>query len=271
MTVPAPISVAIERGVAQVRLERPERANALHRPLWDSLGATFRALDADPGVRVAVLSGAGRNFCAGIDIAMLDEFREAGDGSCAGRRTETVRRMILDLQESITAIERCRKPVIAAVHGACVGAGLDIAVTCDLRVASADARFCLKEVDLGIAADVGVLQRLPRIVGEGVARELAYTARVVEGREAAELRLVNRCLDDPEQLAAAADELARELAAKSPLALRGTKQAITYARDHTVADGLEQIATWNGAALLSADLDEALAAAREKRAPAYAD
>jgi enoyl-CoA hydratase len=266
-----PLSVAVADGVAQVRLERPDRANALHRPLWDALGTTFRALDEDPAVRAVVLSGAGRHFCAGIDLAMLGELRELGGGDCAGRGSEAVHGFIVELQESITAIERCRKPVIAAVHGACVGAGLDLAVTCDIRLASADARFCLKEVDLGVAADVGVLQRLPRIVGEGVARELAFTARVVDGREAERLRLVNRCVDDPAQLATVAAEMAAQVAAKSPIALRGTKRALNWARDHTIADGLEQIATWNAAALLSADLDEALAAAREGRSPTFRD
>jgi enoyl-CoA hydratase len=153
----------------------------------------------------------------------------------------------------------------------CIGAGLDMVAAADLRYASVDARFVLKEVDMGLTADVGVLQRLPRIVGEGITRELAYTGREVSGAEAAELRLVNRCFDTPEELRKHVSELARGLAAKSPLALRGTKHAITYARDHTVADGLEQVATWNAATLLSADLEEAVAAFKDKRPASYPD
>lgn len=267
------LTVAVDAGVAELRMNRPKQANSLSRDMWSELRAAAHALDIDPLVRVVVLAGEGKHFCAGIDTAMLGEFLQlrAGDGGCSGRANEELRRIILDLQDVITSFERCRKPVLAAVQGACIGAGLDLAVACDLRYASADATFILKEVDMGLAADVGVLQRLPRIVGEGVARELAYTCRPVSGVEAAQLRLVNRCFDTADELAEGVAEIARELAAKSPLALRGTKQAITYARDHSIADGLEQIATWNGATLLSADLDEALAAFQEKRPGRYAD
>lgn len=265
------VDVTVAGAVAHVRLDRPKQANAMHRPLWDELHLVLRAADADPSVRIVVISGHGRHFCAGIDLDMLAELFAVREQECAGRAGEQLRRIILDLQEVFTAVERCRVPVIAAVHGACVGAGLDLAAACDLRYASADASFVLKEVDMGIAADVGVLQRLPRIVGEGVARELAYTCRPVDGREAATLRLVNGVYDDAAQLHAAVAELAAQLAAKSPLALRGTKHAITYARDHSVADGLDQVATWNAATLLSADLDESIAAAKARRSPTYAD
>jgi enoyl-CoA hydratase len=196
--------------------------------------------------------------------------REIAD-PCDGRSREKLRRLILDLQDTLTSIERCRKPVIAAIHGACVGGGVDLVTACDIRLCSADARFSVKEVDVGMTADVGTLQRLPRLVGEGIARELAYTARDVDGREAREIRLVNRCYDTPEALADGARELARAIAAKSPLAVRGTKEMITYARDHSVADALDHVATWNAAMLLSADLPEALAAAREKRLPRFRD
>jgi enoyl-CoA hydratase len=263
------LALTVADGVAELRLNRPDRANALSRTMWYELRAAARALDAEPSVRVVVLSGAGKHFCAGIDLGMLAGLRPIGLEP--GRLSEELRRRILDLQDTLTALERCRKPVLAAISGACIGAGLDLAVVCDLRYASADARFVLKEVDMGLAADVGVLQRLPRIVGEGVTRELAYTCRSVSGREAADLHLVNRCFDTPEELRNGVLELARELAAKPPLALRGTKHAITYARDHTVADGLEQIATWNASALLSDDLTEAVTAFSEGRAPRYAD
>jgi enoyl-CoA hydratase len=267
------LTLTVDAGVAELRLNRPDRANSLNRAMWDELRAAARALDAAPEVRVVVLSGSGSHFCAGIDLSMLARFRAlVGAGTeCAGRAGEELRDIILDLQDVLTWFERCRKPVLAAVHGACVGAGLDLAVACDLRYASADARFVLKEVDMGLAADVGVLQRLPRIVGEGIARELAYTCRAVSGPEAAELRLANRCFDTPEELHKGVLEIARELAAKSPLAMRGTKHAITYARDHSIADGLDQIATWNSATLLSADLDEALAAYQQKRPARFVD
>jgi enoyl-CoA hydratase len=266
------VELSVCDGIAQVRLNRPDRANALDRTLWSEVRAAFQAVDADPAARVAVLSGNGAHFCAGIDLGMLASLRDAGGrGASVGRRGEALRRVILDLQDCLTWTERCRVPVLAAVHGVCVGAGLDLAVACDLRYATADARFVLKEVEMGVAADVGVLQRLPRIVGEGVTRELAYTGRPISGAEAAELRLVNRVFDTADELRKGVLEIAGEIAAKSPLAMRGTKQAITYGRDHSVADGLEQIATWNAATLLSADLDEAIAAFHEKRPARFED
>jgi enoyl-CoA hydratase len=263
------LALTVADGVADLRINRPDRANALSRETWYELRDAARALDAEPSARAVVLSGAGRHFCAGIDLGMLAELRPTGLEP--GRLSEELYRRILDLQDTLTAFERCRKPVLAAISGACIGAGLDLAVACDLRYASADAQFALKEVDMGLAADVGVLQRLPRIVGEGVARELAYTCRTVTGAEAAELRLVNRCFDSPEELRKGVMELARELAAKPPLALRGTKRAITFARDHSVADGLDQIATWNASALLTEDIPEALTAFQQKRPGNYPD
>ncbi|WP_433030181.1 crotonase/enoyl-CoA hydratase family protein [Actinomycetospora sp. CA-053990] len=271
---PTALSVTHDGGVATVRLERPETANALDRTLWHELRDTFTALDADPGVRVVVLAGAGKHFCAGIDLSMLGEIQGmAPDGADPGRAREALRRLILDLQDVLTTVERCRVPVLAAIQGACVGAGLDLAVVCDLRYATPRTKFSLKEVDMGLAADVGVLQRLPRIVGEGRAREMAYTCRDVRGAEAETMGLVNACVeaDDPEALVAHVQEIARGLAAKSPLAMRGTKHAITYARDHSVADGLDQIATWNASALISDDLTEAVTAFSQGRAPRYAD
>ena len=271
---PTALSVTHDGGVATVRLERPEAANALDRTLWRELRDTFTALDADPGVRVVVLAGAGKHFCAGIDLSMLGEIQGmAPDGADPGRAREALRRLILDLQDVLTTVERCRVPVLAAIQGVCVGAGLDLAVVCDLRYATPRTKFSLKEVDMGLAADVGVLQRLPRIVGEGRAREMAYTCRDVRGPEAETMGLVNACVeaDDPEALVAHVQEIARALAAKSPLAMRGTKHAITYARDHSVADGLDQIATWNASALISDDLTEAVTAFSQGRAPRYAD
>lgn len=270
----AALTVTREAGVATVVLGRPQRANALDRPLWDALRTTFTELDEDPATRVVVLAGAGKHFCAGIDLSMLGELQgRVPAGACPGRGREDLRRHILHLQDCLSAVERCRVPVLAAIQGACVGAGLDLAAACDLRYATPGTRFCLKEVDMGLAADVGVLQRLPPIIGEGRTREIAYTGREVGGREAAAIGLATGCVDDddPEVLRAHVTDVARGLAAKSPLALRGTKHAITYARDHTVADALDHIATWNAAMLISDDLAESVAAAGEKRAPVYED
>ena len=263
------VQLTVTGGVADLRLNRPERANSLSQQMWVDLREAAKALDADPEVRVVVLSGNGKHFCAGIDLEMLAGLLPTDLEP--GRAGEALRHRILELQDTFTWFERCRKPVLAAISGACIGAGLDLAAACDLRYASADASFVLKEVDMGLAADVGVLQRLPRIIGEGITRELAYTCRPVSGVEAAQLRLVNSCYDTGEQLREGVLELAGQLAAKSPLALRGTKHAITYARDHTVADGLDQIATWNSSALRTEDIAESVTAFQQKRQGKFPD
>ena len=276
------LSITHVAGVSTVTLQRPERANALHRPLWSQLREAFRTLDDDPSVRCVVLAGAGKHFCAGIDLSMLGQLQGLVSTGCPGRGRDDLRRTILDLQDCFSAVERCRVPVLAAVQGACIGAGLDLAAACDLRYVLPSTRFCIKEVDMGLAADVGVLQRLPPIIGEGRTREIAYPARDGGGREAADIGLAAECLSDAlddtdttddtaDALLAHVTAVAQSLAAKSPLALRGTKHAITYARDHSVPDALDHIATWNAAVLISEDLEESVAAAQEKRAPVYSD
>ena len=265
------LKVALTDQVASIELNRPERANAMELRMWTELRDAMRWLDETAAARVGVISGAGKHFTAGIDLGMLAGMRSQIRDDCDGRAREKLRRVILDLQDTLSSIERCRKPVIAAIHGACVGGGIDLICACDLRYCSADAFFSVKEIDVGLTADVGTLQRLPRLVGEGPARELAYTGRRVGGAEAKELRLVSQCYPDRETLMAAMRELAATLAAKPPLALRGCKEMITYARDHTVADGLNYVATWNAAMLLSTDLEEAMAAGKEKRTPKFRD
>jgi enoyl-CoA hydratase/carnithine racemase len=265
------LDVQLAGAVATITLNRPDKANALDLPMWREMAAAMRWLDTTPAARVAILRGAGTRFTAGIDLATLASLRAGIADPCEGRTRENLRRLILELQDAFNAIERCCKPVLAAVHGACIGGGVDLVTACDLRYCSADALFSVREIDLGMTADVGTLQRLPRLIGEGMARELAYTGRNVDGREACELGLVNRCYDTPEALLAGVQEIAAVIAAKSPLAIRGTKAMITYARDHPVADALNHVATWNAAMLLSADLAEAVTAAREKRPPRFAD
>jgi enoyl-CoA hydratase len=265
------LKVGLSDQVATIELNRPEQANAMVLRMWTELRDAMRWLDETADARVGVISGAGKHFTSGIDLGMLAGMKSEIRDDCDGRSREKLRRIILDLQDTLTSIERCRKPVIAAIHGACVGGGIDLISACDLRYCSADAFFAVKEIDVGLTADVGTLQRLPHLVGLGMARELAYTGRKVSGAEAKELRLVNQCYPDRETLMTAMRELSLSLAAKPPLALRGCKEMITYARDHTVADGLNYVATWNAAMLLSTDLDESLAAGREKRAAKFKD
>jgi enoyl-CoA hydratase len=254
-------------GVARVWLNRPDRANALDVAGWHALRSAFEAINRRTDARVVLLRGEGAHFCAGIDLGVLTNLRiQAGaNGHCDGRDRESLAHWILDLQDCVSAIERCRVPVIGAVHGVCYGGGVDIVSACDLRIATRSARFCVKEVDLAVTADLGVLQRLPHLVGEGRARELALTARVFDGVHAEHIGLVTELFDSPDALGAGADQLATRLADKSPLALRGTKRAALVARDEGVAAGLRQVAWSNAATLLSRDLSEALSALHGQR------
>ena len=236
-------TLAVEQrdAVAFVTLDRPDKANAMEEAMWHEIREAMRWADATDAVRVVVLRGAGKHFTAGIDLAMLQGIAARIRHADPARASEKLRRLILDLQDTLTSVERCRKPVIAAIHGACYGGGIDLVTACDLRYCSADARFSVKEIDVGMTADVGTLQRLPKLVGEGIARELAYTGRVVDGAEAQAIRLVNRVFDTPEALAEGVLAIAESIAAKSPLAIRGIKEMITYARDHGVADRLWEL------------------------------
>jgi enoyl-CoA hydratase len=256
--------------IAHVQINRPEKRNAMNSAFWSEIIEIFEWADRTDEVRVVVLSGAGEHFSSGIDLNLLAQ-AAALVGKDVGRSAEALRRKILDLQSSFTAVDRCRKPVLAAIQGYCLGGAIDLVSACDMRYASRDAKFSIKEIDMGMAADVGTLQRLPRIIGDGMMRELAFTGRMVDGDEAQRIGLVNRVYEDRDSLLAGVMQLAAEIASKSPIAIRGTKEMIRYMRDHRVDDGLEYIATWNAAMLQSADLRVAMAAHMSKQAPEFAD
>jgi len=256
--------------VAQVVIDRPEKINAMNADFWAEIIDVFRWVDDTDEVRVVVLSGAGPHFSSGIDLQLLAQVG-AQLGKDVGRNAEQLRRKILSLQASFNAVDHCRKPVVAAIQGYCLGGAIDLISACDMRYCSADARFSIKEIDMGMAADVGTLQRLPRIIGDGMMRELAYTGRTLDGAEAQAIGLVNRVYENPEALMEGVNELARQIAEKSPLAIRGTKEMIRYMRDHRVDDGLEYIATWNAAMLQAADLRVAVAAHMARQKPDFAD
>ena len=256
--------------VAHIQINRPEKINAMNRAFWLEIIDVFKWVDETPEVRCAVISGAGKHFSAGIDLQMLAE-ASSGMDKDIGRKAEAIRRNVLQLQESFNVIDRCRKPVIAAIHGYCIGGAIDLISACDMRYSTEDASFSIKEIDMGMAADVGTLQRLPRLISDGMMRELAYTGRFVDGHEAARIGLANRTWSDHVQLMAGVMELAQEIASKSPLAIRGTKEMIRFARDHSVEDGLNYIATWNAAMLQSDDLKVAVMAHMSKQTPEFAD
>ncbi|BAT93500.1 delta(3,5)-Delta(2,4)-dienoyl-CoA isomerase, peroxisomal [Vigna umbellata] len=250
-------------GVWYVILNRPSRRNALSHDFFIHFPKALCALDHDPDVKVIVLSAAGNHFCSGIDLSIL------GSTASNSGSGEALRRQIMAMQDAVTALERCRKPVIASIHGACIGGGIDIVTACDIRMCTKEAFFSVKEVDLALAADLGTLQRLPLIVGFGNAMELALTGRTFTGEEAKELGLVSRVFDSKHHLDQAVMDLAQAIAIKSPLAVVGTKMVLLKSRDLTVDQGLDYVATLNSARLLSSDLTEAVTAQKQKRKPVF--
>ena len=265
------LAISVNEHVATITLDRPDKANAMSAPMWQEIRQAMRWADETADVRVVIINGNGAHFCSGIDLNMLMALSEKIKDADQARQHEKLRHVILDLQDTLTAIERCRKPVIAAIHGACVGGAIDLITCCDMRYAAADAYFSIKEIDIGMTADVGTLQRLPKIINPAIVRELAYTGRQIQADEALNIGLVNRVFDTHTLLMKNVNDIAMTIAAKSPLAIRGTKEMLNYARDHTVADGLNYVATWNAAMLMSADLEEAMMAKQEKRTPVFRD
>jgi delta(3,5)-delta(2,4)-dienoyl-CoA isomerase len=261
-------------GVVTVTLNRPDKSNAMNRAMWRELREAFAAVDGDPDARVVVLSGAGKHFTSGLDLADHAEVL-LGGGDAKADPSRTAWRLhgfIEAYQASVSALERCRKPVLAAVHGACIGGGVDLISAADIRYASADATFCIKEAALGLAADVGTLQRLPRVVrSDSWAREAVFTARAFGADEAAREGLVSRVCVDAAALREAALETARRVAALSPVAVQGSKVNLNYAREHGIARGLEFQAAWNAAMLQTADIPAAAEAMMTRgAAPTFA-
>ena len=238
--------------VAHLRLSRPEASNALDISFWRDFGPALKVLDAAGETRALVLSGEGRNFCAGMDISVFSGGAILSTDTAAQR--QAFHQAARELQDALSRLEKVRFPVIAAVHGACVGAGLDMVAACDLRLASMDAYFRIEEINIGMMADVGSLQRLPSILPEGVVRELAYLGTSLTADRAERLGFVNAVLPDAPALVAAALEMAHAIAAKAPLAVSGSKAALNYARDHTVAEGLEWVAVMQGSIWNTADI-----------------
>ena len=256
--------------VAHLMMSRPDRANAMSPDFWEDLPRLMRELSMDTKIRAVVVSGAGRHFTGGMD---LDSFKPlmALTQEEPGRASIALRESIKVLQDSFSAMEESRLPVICAIQGACLGGGIDFITAADIRLATHDAYFGIEEIQIGMAADVGTLQRLPTLVPPGIVRELAYTGRRFSAEEAHGWGLLNSLHETHEDVVQAAMELAKEIASKSPLAIAGIKHALNYARDHSVADGLEQIATWNGGALRPEDLQKAIQAKMSKQEAVFAD
>lgn len=263
--------VTEDAGIAHVVLSRPDELNTMIPAFWSELPQIVDELSDSGRVRVIVISSTGRHFSAGMDLSVFGGDTLGSTDAETGRVRANLRLNVRHLQRAFTALEEARIPVLAAIQGGCVGGAVDMVTAADCRYATADAWFCIQEINIGMTADVGTLQRLPKLIPEGVAREYAYTGRRLPAARARELGLVNEVFDDHESMLAGVMELAGEIAARSPLAVHGTKEAILFARDHSVADALEYIAVWQTGMFQPADMLESFRARAEGRDPVYDD
>lgn len=258
------VEIEFDGGVGWLWLNRPDKHNALSADMWADIPEAVVELTGDERVRCLVVAGRGPSFTAGIDLSMLSSF--AADDASHAVRSRRLREQILRLQNTMTAFERARVPVIAAVHGWCLGAGIDLITACDIRFSDPEATFGVRETPMGLVADVGTVQRLPGIIGPGHTAELLFTGRDFDPSEAARIGLVNRVVDDVHAHAAT---VAAEIAANSPLVVQGAKEVLRLQQGMSTEAALDHMALWNAAFLVSNDLTEALTAQIEKRPPDY--
>lgn len=264
-----------EEGIGHLVLNKGEDLNKMTMNFWYELPKILDEIDRDASLRVLILSSTGKHFCAGMD---LKNFGTLGNDSekktnvpDKARIGENLYRVAKELQDMLSKLEKLRIPVLAGIQGGCIGGGLDLVTAADMRFASKDAFFCIQEINIGMAADIGTLQRLPRVIPEGKVRELAYTGRRMPAEEALETGLVNKVYESHEEMVAGLKEMATVIASKSPLAVYGTKAILNFSRDHTIAEGLEYNALWSGAMLPQEDMAEAMMSNMEKRDPEFKD
>jgi enoyl-CoA hydratase len=256
--------------VAEVVLDNPDRLNTMAPIFFEEIGTAFRELDKDPDARAIVLWAEGKLFTAGLDLKAAAGNLVAGDENVSkGASAISFFQLVREWQDSFSAIEQCSKPVVAAIHGHCIGGGVDLCTAADIRLCSSDATFSIMETRIAMVADLGTLQRLTPIVGKGFAREMAYTGKRVSAERAHHFGLVNDVLDSKDELLAAARALAGEIAANSPIAVQGVKQVLQYSEEHSIQEGLDFVAHWNTSRIQTHDLMEAITAFMEKREPEF--
>ena len=265
--------VEIEAGVAHIQLKRPDAMNTMTRAFWNELPAIVKHIDDNALARCIVITSTGKHFSAGMELSVFTDGEgvteeRSGDRHVAG---ESFRRHVHYLQDTFTCLDKARMPVIVAIQGGCIGGAVDFVSACDIRYATTDAFFCIQEINIGMTADVGTFPRLCKLIPEGWVRELAYTGRRLPAARARDIGLVNETFDTHEALVAHAMATAREIAEKSPLAVAGSKVMINYARDHTIADSLDYIATWQTGMFAGSHMAEAFKAKMEKRPADFPD
>lgn len=261
-------SVSIENHIAHLTMIRPDAYNTMNSAFWQELPKIVRAIDNSAAARVIVLSSTGKHFTAGMDLSVFSGLSNRFEVEEA-RSAEALRRWVKQLQHTFNVLEQARMPVLSAVQGGCIGGGVDMICAGDIRYCTEDSFFVVKETQLGIVADLGTLQRLPKIIPEGLARELAYTSRKLSAQEALTAGLVNAVYADQQSMLTAVMGIATAIAANSPLTVAGSKVMFNYGRNHGVDEGLDYMATWQAGMFRLADLQEAMSAVAQKRDADY--
>ena len=270
-------NVEIADKIAHIQLKRGDELNTMVPEFWRELPEIVKDIDANAKARVTVISSTGKHFSGGMDLSVFTSAGSVGTSAAAskderGRVRANVRQGVLDIQETFNVLERARMPVLMAIQGGCVGGAVDFATACDCRYATEDAFFVIQEINIGMTADVGTFPRLCKLIPEGVVKELAYAGRRMGAQRAMQVGLVNEVFATQDEMMKHVLALAKEIADKSPLAVHGSKVMINYARDHSTADGLDYIATWQaGMYNPETDMLESFMAKSQKRDPQFAD
>jgi enoyl-CoA hydratase len=262
-------TVEVKDHIAHLQLSRPDALNSMNKAFWIELPQCVREIEAAAEARVIVISSTGKHFSAGMDLGVFSDSSAMPMGGDPGRMGEALRRLVLDLQASLSSLEQVRIPVLAAIHGGCIGGALDMVCAADSRYCSADAYFTIKETELGMTADVGTLQRLPKLMPQGVVRELAYTGRKFTAQEAKALGFVNEVYESQQAMLDGVMAIAAQIAANSPLAVSGCKEMLNYSRDHSVEDSLKYMATWQSGMFRPGDMMKSFQAKAMKQAPEF--
>jgi len=262
-------NIEVKDHIAHVQFSRPEALNSMNKAFWLELPRCVQDIEANTGARVIVISSTGKHFSAGMDLGVFSDPKSVPMSGDPGRMAENLRRVVLQLQDTLSSLEKVRLPVLAAVHGGCIGGALDLVCAADSRYCTADAYFTIKETELGMTADVGTLQRLPKLMPEGVVRELAYTGRKFGAEEAQRLGFVNTVYENQEAMLEGVMAIAAQIAANSPLAVTGCKEMINFSRDHSVEDSLKYMDTWQAGMFRPGDMMKSFQAKAQKQAPSY--
>jgi len=263
--------ITIENHIAHLVFNRPEALNSMSKEFWVELPLAIRDIESNTDARVIVISSTGKHFCAGMDLGVFTNPKTLSFNGEPGRVGEALRRLVLQLQASLSVLEEVRLPVLTAVHGGAIGGAVDLVCASDMRYCTEDAYFTIKETQIGMTADMGTLQRLPKLIPDGIARELAYTGRKFHSAEAKEVGFVNRVFPDQASMLEGVMEIAASIAKNSPLAVTGTKEMLNYSRDHSVEESLKYMAAWQSGMFRPEDLMKSFQASAMKQTADYQD